>query len=819
MNRFKLKNILSISIIFILTSQLAYSQGGNLVWGRFFESSGSQPVIYTEPTKKIAIDPNFGDVYSVGTFKDSVDFDPGIGLYIGFHQQFQSGMVFINKLSFLGNHIWTKFIGGGGADFNIQGGAYRVYPTVVTDNLGNIYISGCFSGTADFDPGAGVYIISSTQGTWDAFILKLGPQGNFTWAKSFTGGDKSVINSLCVDDQYNVYTAGVFIGTVDFNPNSGINNLTSSTNSWNHVNEGDIFISKLDSQGNYIWSKGVVGSNINKVGAIDVDGTGNVYVSGLYNNGGGNVDFNPGTGVYNLPGQFGSFLMKLNNLGIFQWANPASTSFNSIEIKYTCDDSGNLLGFLENSIFKNDNSGNSLFNKAWATGFFISNLTSDILGNIYLSGTYGNAQFDADPGPNVFNLPNPILGTNNTAIIKLDASGNFIWAKSIAQGAGICGIATDDLSSLFINGTCSNGVDIDPGFGTLSSVSQNSFFVLKLSPPCGSSSTTSANLTACDSITIQGNIIQSDTTLSATYIDITGCDSLVNYTINIEETFSPTICLVTVDSLSNHNVIIYEKPAGMTSVDSFYVYREVGANVYQIVGALSDTSFSVFDDFAANPNSTSFKYKIASLNVCGQTSIQSPYHSTIHLQYLGAGNFQWTNYLIENVANPVLSYSFYRDNNSSGSFQLIQVIPGNNNTFTDVNYASYPNASYRVEVNWFIPANCNPTSRVSSSFNTSRSNILSFGTTGLGSVNQYPIIISPNPANEQFQIDFGSSYNSLLGGKINIYNTLGQSVYSLPIDKEKQIISRSTLDRSGIYFISVSNAQSLEVSRNKLVLQ
>ena len=113
----------------------------------------------------------------------------------------------------------------------------------------------------------------------------------------------------------------------------------------------------------------------------------------------------------------------------------------------------------------------------------------------------------------------------------------------------------------------------------------------------------------------------------------------------------------------------------------------------------------------------------------------------------------------------------------------------------------------------------NSSSRVSSSFNTSRSNILAFGTTGLGSVNQYSTIISPNPANEQFQIDFGSSYNSLLGGKINIYNTLGQTVYSSSIEKEKQIISRSSLDGSGIYFISVSNAQGLEVSRNKLVLQ
>jgi hypothetical protein len=259
--------------------------------------------------------------------------------------------------------------------------------------------------------------------------------------------------------------------------------------------------------------------------------------------------------------------------------------------------------------------------------------------------------------------------------------------------------------------------------------------------------------------------------------------------------------------------------AGLTSVDSFYVYREVGANVYQIVGTLSDTSFSVFDDFAANPNSTSFKYKIASLNVCSQTSSQSPYHSTIHLQHLGNGNFQWTNYQIENVSNPVLSYSFYRDNNSSGSFQLIQVIPGNNNTFTDVNYATYPNASYRVEVNWFSPVNCNPTSRTSSSFSTSRSNILSFGTTGVSEASQIKFTIYPNPANETFNMDFGSSFSTLNGCNIKITNELGQLTYESKIEQPIQRISKSSIGGSGLYFVYVVNPQGAVVAKRILGLQ
>jgi hypothetical protein len=188
------------------------------------------------------------------------------------------------------------------------------------------------------------------------------------------------------------------------------------------------------------------------------------------------------------------------------------------------------------------------------------------------------------------------------------------------------------------------------------------------------------------------------------------------------------VCMVTVDSAGDYNRIIWEKDTAADAVDSFLVYREITTNNFLQVGSVPRHAMSIFTDTSVNVNATSYKYKITWLDTCGNIGPVSLYHNTIHLQYLGFGNLQWTNYEIENTANTVASYNVYRDNNSSGNFQLLQVIPGNNNTFTDVSYASYPNAQYRVDVNWLTGGSCNPTARV---VTTSQSNIRRISTSGI----------------------------------------------------------------------------------------
>ncbi|NQY74108.1 MAG: T9SS type A sorting domain-containing protein, partial [Candidatus Margulisbacteria bacterium] len=123
---------------------------------------------------------------------------------------------------------WAKSFGGAGSD--------RGYVTTV-DASGNIYTSGIYRDTVDFDPGAGTTNLSA-NGFDDVFVQKMDPQGNFLWAKSFGGSSVEIGRSITVDASGNVYAIGEFIGTVDFDPGAGTTNLSSNGGA-------DFFVQKM----------------------------------------------------------------------------------------------------------------------------------------------------------------------------------------------------------------------------------------------------------------------------------------------------------------------------------------------------------------------------------------------------------------------------------------------------------------------------------------------------------------------------------------------------------------------------------------------
>ena len=133
-----------------------------------------------------------------------------------------------------------------------QSGIDRAY-SVALDSSANVYTTGRFAGTVDFDPGSSVANLTSTPyQDSDAFVSKLDASGNYVWAKRF-GGPSASGNSIAVDSSGNVYTIGSFYGTGDFDPNEGVANLAS-------VGMEDVFVSKLDALGNYVWAKSFGGN-------------------------------------------------------------------------------------------------------------------------------------------------------------------------------------------------------------------------------------------------------------------------------------------------------------------------------------------------------------------------------------------------------------------------------------------------------------------------------------------------------------------------------------------------------------------------------
>jgi hypothetical protein len=244
---------------------------GNLVWAKQIGGDG-----ITVPNA-IAVD-NSGNVYTTGFFYSTVDFDPGAGVSnltaVGYND------IFVSKLDNAGNYVWAKQFGGS---------SYELGFGIAVDQSNNIYTTGYFYNTVDFDPNAGTYNMTNT-GTYDMFISKLDAVGNFIWAKQFGGTLYAEGHSIKTDASGNVYTTGLFQGSIDFDPSSSAYNLVS-------VGSYDIFISKLDPAGNFVWAKGMGGAAEDYGHCITVDPSENVYTTGSFLR---TVDFDPDAGVYNL---------------------------------------------------------------------------------------------------------------------------------------------------------------------------------------------------------------------------------------------------------------------------------------------------------------------------------------------------------------------------------------------------------------------------------------------------------------------------------------------------------------------------------------
>jgi len=277
-----------------------YDSSGEYVWAK---SIGG---LIPQQGNAISID-SVGNIYITGSFQtffEFIDFDPGVGT--GNLESVGHNDIFVAKYDSDGNYIWAKSMGG------IE---HESSTTIKVDSLGNVYTTGQFYGTTDFDPGAGTANLTSF-GDADIFISKLDSSGNYVWAKSIGGADIDNGASLAFDSSNNVYVTGGFIGMVDFDPGAGTTNITS-------VGNTDIFILKLDSNGNYVWTKQIEGTGHNETGSsIFIDSSDNIYTTGYFN---GTADFDPGVGTTSVAsvGEYDIFILKLDSEGGYEWVESA----------------------------------------------------------------------------------------------------------------------------------------------------------------------------------------------------------------------------------------------------------------------------------------------------------------------------------------------------------------------------------------------------------------------------------------------------------------------------------------------------------------
>ncbi|MEX2379789.1 MAG: SBBP repeat-containing protein, partial [Vicingaceae bacterium] len=256
----------------------------------------------------------------------------------------------------------------------------------------------------------------------------------FEWAASFSGSGYDHSSSITLDQNGNVYSTGYFFNTVDFDPDTSVFNLTSSSSS-------DIYISKLDTNGQLVWAKSFTGSGTFKRGqGITIDKNGNIYTTGRFS---GKVDFNPSTApadtfFHNVTGSSrAAFISKLDSNGNFIWAK-IFTGNGTVE-------------------------GNSI--------------AVDDYGNVFTTGSFAGT-VDFNPAQVTFNMSS--AGASDMFVSKLDASGNFEWAKKISGTSIDDGkaIAVDQLGNVcIVADVLSQVVDVDPSLNVVNLSTNGGFDV------------------------------------------------------------------------------------------------------------------------------------------------------------------------------------------------------------------------------------------------------------------------------------------------------------------------------------------------------
>ncbi|MCH2235298.1 MAG: T9SS type A sorting domain-containing protein [Crocinitomicaceae bacterium] len=301
---------------------------------------------------------------------------------------------------------------------------------------------------------------------------------------------------------------------------------------------------------------------------------------------------------------------------------------------------------------------------------------------------------------------------------------------------------------------------------------------------------------------------------SVEVMDDAGCLSAKSIVIPNVKPDVQEICIVTVDTATNTNRIVWTKPV-TTEIDHYDIYRESSvADMFQLVNSQDYAEESFFVDSIAYPQLRSWRYKMVAVNNCGIESDMSIEHKTVHIVYEetspGSFTLNWDAY--EGFAYS--EYNIWRYLPASG-----WTFVGSQSTALPPTFFDTPPSTagidYIIEV--IPPATC--TSTEATDHNSSRSNKTSHtpinpgdgvGTDDL-SIDEESLNINvyPNPTDSQFNIEIqeGTFVQS-----VRVMNLSGQTVYQTTENNSLYTINLSDFE-SGIFILEIVTDKGTNIQK------
>lgn len=271
----------------------------------------------------IALDANEGTIAIAGYYKDSVDFNAQQGGNVLISPFNSRKTAFVAKYDLDGQFRWVRQMGGGSI------GAEAV--DISINNQGYVFTTGLFSDSSDFDPGAGVSILYSTaKPGQNMFVSKLDANGDHVWAKamgSISTGSGARGSAIATDNSGNVITVGYFQILGGFDPTNGTT-IPATPNL-------SLFVSKLDSTGNYVWAKSLDRpgqSGVDHGTTVAIDKKDAIYVGGYFAR---DIYFDPNQSNPNrhvfTSGTTSpdAMLFKLDSSGNYEWGRSVTSNKQS----------------------------------------------------------------------------------------------------------------------------------------------------------------------------------------------------------------------------------------------------------------------------------------------------------------------------------------------------------------------------------------------------------------------------------------------------------------------------------------------------------